>query len=258
MTRRDTLSPVLARESRRSSNRQVARWHFSTDCAVRWFVCYWVDSVAKLGEGTLARNISIKTNGFLNQRCAITPNLESLFRARGPKIVLQHGVIPGSSQTKARESAFQERIGAILVWPCNDGERQWNTMSDWMCEGFRMPAVTDGIAHSCGWRTKTSKGGNRGNGYVRWCGARYGELKAARGAGSGSGCDRAGRPVRLPGERELFRCCSGAAISADRVAYGSRSSAFEQAPLRPVENQRERRAALRRRNSGFVVMTCRS
>jgi hypothetical protein len=22
---------------------------------------------------------------------------------------------------------------ARLMWPCNDGERQWNTMSDWTC-----------------------------------------------------------------------------------------------------------------------------
>src|ERR1700688_2498691 len=22
---------------------------------------------------------------------------------------------------------------ANLMWPCNDGERQWNTMSDWTC-----------------------------------------------------------------------------------------------------------------------------
>lgn len=22
---------------------------------------------------------------------------------------------------------------ASLMWPCNDGERQWNTMSDWTC-----------------------------------------------------------------------------------------------------------------------------
>src|SRR5471030_1091589 len=45
--------------------------------------------------------------------------------------LLQHGVIPGSSQTKARESALQERMRPTLMWPRNDGERQWNTMSDW-------------------------------------------------------------------------------------------------------------------------------
>jgi hypothetical protein len=35
--------------------------------------------------------------------------------------VFQHGVIPGSSQTKARESALQERIKVSLIWPRNDG-----------------------------------------------------------------------------------------------------------------------------------------
>ena len=25
------------------------------------------------------------------------------------------------------------RNEAILTWPCNDGEQQWNTMLDWTC-----------------------------------------------------------------------------------------------------------------------------
>ena len=49
----------------------------------------------------------------------------------GAKRLLQHGVIPGSSQTKARESALQECIRPSLCWSCNDGDRQWNTMLDW-------------------------------------------------------------------------------------------------------------------------------
>jgi hypothetical protein len=45
----------------------------------------------------LFRRISnrIGADGFLNQRCALTPDLESISRARTGKIVLQHGVIPG-------------------------------------------------------------------------------------------------------------------------------------------------------------------
>src|SRR5262249_25126100 len=35
------------------------------------------------------RNYRIGTNGFLNQRCALTPNLESILRARVRKIFLQ-------------------------------------------------------------------------------------------------------------------------------------------------------------------------
>jgi hypothetical protein len=36
------------------------------------------------------RNNRIGANGFLNQRCALTPDLESILRARRGKIVLQH------------------------------------------------------------------------------------------------------------------------------------------------------------------------
>jgi len=36
------------------------------------------------------RNNRIGANGFLNQRCASTPDLESILRARMGKIVLQH------------------------------------------------------------------------------------------------------------------------------------------------------------------------
>jgi len=46
----------------------------------------------------------------MNQHCAPAPRFESMFRADVLKIVLQHGVIRGSSQTKARESALQERM----------------------------------------------------------------------------------------------------------------------------------------------------
>ena len=36
------------------------------------------------------RNNRIRANGFLNQRCALTPDLESILHARTGKIVLQH------------------------------------------------------------------------------------------------------------------------------------------------------------------------
>src|SRR5262249_58446254 len=38
------------------------------------------------------------------------------------KIVLQHGVIPGSCQTKAQGISSPGSIGASLMWPRNDGE----------------------------------------------------------------------------------------------------------------------------------------
>ena len=44
-------------------------------------------------------------------------------------------------------------------------------------------SVTVGAANSaaCGRRSKTSKGGNRGKGYVRRCRGLYGDLASARG-----------------------------------------------------------------------------
>src|ERR1700693_2291875 len=44
-----------------------------------------------------------------------------------------------------------------------------------------------------GRRPKASKGGNRGNGYVGRCGARYGDLSARRMADDGRRCDAARR-----------------------------------------------------------------
>jgi hypothetical protein len=53
------------------------------------------------------------------------------FETDATKGLLQHGVIPGSSQTKARGINSPGTYEASLMWPCNGGERQWNAMSDW-------------------------------------------------------------------------------------------------------------------------------
>src|SRR5262249_51348281 len=47
--------------------------------------------------------------------------------------LLQHGVIPGASQTKAHGISSPGTNEASLMWPPNDGERQWNIMLDWTC-----------------------------------------------------------------------------------------------------------------------------
>jgi len=49
----------------------------------------FADIVAKLSEGSLARNIRIGTSRFLNQRCASRAGLESILLAETSKIVLQ-------------------------------------------------------------------------------------------------------------------------------------------------------------------------
>src|SRR5664280_3073340 len=56
---------------------------------------------------------------------------------------------------------------------------------------FGCRLMTDGAANSAvgGRRSKTSKGGNRGNGYVRRFRGLYGDLAAARGAADGSRWD---------------------------------------------------------------------
>jgi hypothetical protein len=49
------------------------------------------DCVAKVTAERLCNN-RIGANGFLNQRCALTPDLESILRAGTGKIVLQHNL----------------------------------------------------------------------------------------------------------------------------------------------------------------------
>src|SRR6266851_5884419 len=79
------------------------------------------------------RNNRIGANGFLNQRCALTPDLESILRTQTGKILLQHGVIPGSCPTKAQGISSPGTHEAILMWPCKDGELRWSIMLDWTC-----------------------------------------------------------------------------------------------------------------------------
>ena len=83
----------------------------------------------------LAWNSTLKQSnlvfGFLNQ-IASWRRLNQLSRVP-LKIVLQHGVIPGSSQTKAQGISSPGTYEASLMWPRNDGELRWNVMLDWMC-----------------------------------------------------------------------------------------------------------------------------
>src|SRR5436309_8054997 len=97
------------------------------------------------------RNNRIGVNGFLNQPCALIPDLESIMRARMRKIVLQQN----RHEAADRGSATSRQILRI--------ERT--------CHGRRGTAksvkvsdagpMTDGAAGREGRRRKTSKGGNR-------------------------------------------------------------------------------------------------
>ena len=60
-------------------------------------------------------------------------DLDSILLGGTDKIVFRHGVIPGSSHTKAQGISSPGTYEATPMWPCNDGERQWNIMSDWTC-----------------------------------------------------------------------------------------------------------------------------
>src|SRR6266480_1074773 len=55
------------------------------------------------------------------------------FLVTSAKRLLQHGVIPGSSQTKVQGISSPRAHEAILMWPRKDGEQQWCTMLDWTC-----------------------------------------------------------------------------------------------------------------------------
>jgi hypothetical protein len=76
-------------------------------------------------------NNRIQSGGILNQYSPLVGDLERIFFAPGLKIVLQHGVIPGSSQTRAQGISSPGTYEASLMGPRNDGERQWNIMLDW-------------------------------------------------------------------------------------------------------------------------------
>src|SRR5260370_22128080 len=68
------------------------------------------DCVAKLFAALRKSNYRIRLNRVLNRCCAPVLVLESILLNLVVKIVLQHGVIPGSCHTKAQESALQERM----------------------------------------------------------------------------------------------------------------------------------------------------
>src|SRR2546430_3023632 len=68
-----------------------------------------------------------------NRSCFAARDLESIFPTHMLKIVLQHGVIPGSCHTKAQGISSPRAHEAILMWPRKDGEQQWCTMLDWTC-----------------------------------------------------------------------------------------------------------------------------
>jgi hypothetical protein len=82
-----------------------------------------------LALGTLAksqvrgawRNNRIAANAFLNQRCALAPNLEKIFRARMSKIVLQQYrhecEVPECSLHVRFLSAEQTQRGSPMVSP---------------------------------------------------------------------------------------------------------------------------------------------
>ena len=46
-----------------------------------------------------------------------------------PDKLIAAGIEPDKAQGISSPGTYE----ATLMWPCNDGERQWNTMSDWTC-----------------------------------------------------------------------------------------------------------------------------
>src|SRR5580658_2990680 len=66
-----------------------------------------------------------------DSRSCLIAETESANLMRRNCRLFQHGVIPGSSQTKAQGISSPGRYEANLMWPPNDGERRWNIMLDW-------------------------------------------------------------------------------------------------------------------------------
>jgi hypothetical protein len=59
-------------------------------CAAKGHVCFTLECVAKLFAALRARNNRILVDGATNQRCALSSDVESMFRQQPLKIVLQH------------------------------------------------------------------------------------------------------------------------------------------------------------------------
>src|SRR4030088_2180483 len=61
------------------------------------------------------RNNRIGATGFLNQRCALAPDLESILRARMHKIVLQHNRHRTDLSTTQTNVRYWEQTGKHLL-----------------------------------------------------------------------------------------------------------------------------------------------
>ena len=64
---------------------------------------------------------------------AVIRGITGITVRRPSQAFFRHGVIPGSSQTKAQGISSPGTDEASLMRPRNDGERQWNIMLDWTC-----------------------------------------------------------------------------------------------------------------------------
>jgi hypothetical protein len=90
------------------------------------------DAVEKVGGSPASRNNRIVEVCLLNQCCASEADLESILLREVRKIFFQHGVIPGSRHTQALGISSPRIDEVHLMGPCNHGEPQWSSMSDWM------------------------------------------------------------------------------------------------------------------------------
>jgi hypothetical protein len=85
---------------------------------------FWALERATLIQDQAAkRNVDSKSCSFRLDCCC----------QDAPRRLLQHGVIPEIEPDKGQGISSPGTYRASLVWPCNDGERQWCTMSDWTC-----------------------------------------------------------------------------------------------------------------------------
>src|SRR5262249_52886601 len=81
-------------------------------------------------------NNRIGALGFLNQHCALAPNLESILRARMWKIVLQHNLPKADLRTATKSTAFRSPRRHSRT-PAISPNGSYGT-SSWACRSLRL------------------------------------------------------------------------------------------------------------------------
>ena len=150
-------------------------------------------------------------------------------------------------------------LSEVALWSANQATsgHSEELSKDGLCEGFRMPAISN-VAASRGRRPKASKEGTRGGMRTEGAAGLYGDL------GLRDGPARRRRGGREHGSTALESLSSALWSAPARSDGGDRglvrvcARRFARASSSPVEAPGSRQAAFQCRACAFVIMTCRS